>query len=81
MLEDFVISVEEARKYLKQDATTLSASLEQGKTPFGYSTKLKQNKYVISRALFYDFIGIPYKVTENGIIKKISAEAATSTDK
>lgn len=77
-METYLVPVLEAAQLLNQATTTVQNSLKLGVAPFGYAVKQDQWRYVISRAKLYDFLGIPY-VWENGGIKKVPAEAATST--
>ena len=79
-MESLFVTVQEAAKILNQGYTKIHNSLQQGKVPFGYATKMEnQWSYTISRAKLYDFLGIKYIATLEGLeIIKAPKELADS---
>ena len=67
-MESLFVTVQEAAKILNQGHTKIHNSLQQGNVPFGYATKMdNQWSYTISRAKLYDFLGIKYIATLDGL--------------
>lgn len=79
-MESLVITVKEAAKILSQGHTKIHNSLQQDRAPFGYATKMESEwSYTISRAKLYDFLGIKYIATLEGLeIIKAPKELADS---